>query len=426
MKCLRRSSCVVVFVVSCLAGWGKQHDNGKNAPPVPSQRISLDALGMEGTPTLGLLHTHAAIATLDFIDNDHLLLTYVHRSLQARAPGEAGPPIPVSASREREDRLIHAEVIDLHTAKIGEQRDWPLYDREWYLLALGGGEFLLRRGGELSVLDSQLNARNFSDAPQAVLYGQASGNVLVLELEHEAHTPEQHAQMVHDAKLFDSHPPVEQAMAYAWKLPLAQPSAEPLFHILLPRPETIAANPQGLLEIEGHDDRFDLFFKLYQPPQKERKHLFKLHSDCHPSASFPRQDVVLIASCKAGRPWNTAINLDGKILWQQAATTGALAYYSTSNDGTRLAVQSVGTDAATEDVLPTDDDFQRGTVQVFDVDTGARVFSTVLEPLYAANHTAALSPNGLRLSILRKGALEIYDLPPLEKAGPPNQITRQK
>jgi hypothetical protein len=52
-----------------------------------------------------------------------------------------------------------------------------------------------------------------------------------------------------------------------------------------------------------------------------------------------------------------------------------------------------------------------GQVQVYDVETGAEAFSTVLKPLYATMHAVALSDDGMRLAAVRDGALEVYDLP---------------
>jgi hypothetical protein len=426
MRRMRLGGCVVLLLFAANVGWAKQHKAGNNAPPVPEQRISLDALGLEGTPTLGLLRTRAAIATLDFADNDHVLLTFVIRPLLARTDKDDAPA-PESASRPREDRVIHAELVDLRTGKLDVQQDWRLYDSDWYVLPLGSGEFLLRRGGRLALLDAQLQSRQFADAPQAIVYGQASGNVLVVELEHEAHTPEQHAQMVHDAKLFDAHPPVEEAMAYAWRLPLALPTREPLFHTLLPSAQRLAVNQEGLLGIDGHDGRFQLFFEPFAAPQKERKQVYKIRSDCRPSARFLREDVALISSCKGSQPWELAINLDGKLLWQHRSEAGAWPEYSTSEDGRRFAVQSLGTSAQAPDSMPSsEDDLQRGVVQVLDVDTGARVFSTVLEPLYAPDRTAALSPDGMKLAMLRKGALEIYTLPPVQPPSEPKGAEKKK
>jgi hypothetical protein len=223
--------------------------------------------------------------------------------------------------------------------------------------------------------------------------------------------------MAHDAKLFNAHPPVEQANAFGWKLPLDQPADQPLFHMLLPSAQRIAANAAGLLGIDGGADKFNFFFDPYGGAAKGRVELHKLRSDCHPGARFLRQDVALLSTCKSGEPWSVALQVDGKNskqIWQHSAAAGTLPDFQTSEDGRRFAVQTVGSDVQiVADNGPGEDDFQRGLMQVFDVDSGARVFATVLEPLYAVEHTAALSPDGMRLAVLRKGALEIYNLPPL-------------
>lgn len=426
MGWLRRAGLVLLLTIAAPGAWSKDHKPGANSPPIPAQRIALDSLGMDGTPTPGLLATRANIATLDFIDGDHVLLTYIIRPLLTRKDEEDPVPTPESAARVREDRVIHAEVVDLRDGKVSEQRDWRLYDRDWYLLPLGSGQFVLRRGSRLSILDQYLQARVFAESHQAIVYGQVSGGVLVTEFEHETHTPEQHAQMVHDANLFNAHPPVEQALAYGWKLPLQSPAQDSLFHMLLPSAQRLAVNQEGLVGVDGHDDKFTLFFEPYAAPQTGRKQLYKIHSDCRPRARFLRDDVALISSCKSSQPWSTAINLDGKLLWQHRTAAGAWPDYSASQDGRRFEIESLGTSAQPPDAAPGEDDLQRGMVQVLDVDTGEPVFSTVLEPLYALDRTAALSPDGMKLALLRKGALEIYDLPPVAKAQQAEQAAPKK
>jgi hypothetical protein len=43
------------------------------------------------------------------------------------------------------------------------------------------------------------------------------------------------------------------------------------------------------------------------------------------------------------------------------------------------------------------------------------VFTRALEPLYGAFRTVALSADGRKVALLRKGALEVYELPPVEE-----------
>jgi len=417
MKWAKCGGAFALLLLGCAAWSASGRKGPDNVPPVPAQRIALESLGLTGTPTPGLLRTRAAIATLDFIDTDHVLLTFAIRPLLTRH-GDDDAPVPDCVGRAREDRVVRAEIVDLHSGKVDAQQDWRLYDRDWYLLALGNGEFLLRRGARLSVLDARdghFAARPFADSKQAVVYGQASGGVLVLEFEHEAHTAEQHAKMAHDAKLFDARPPVEQANAFGWKLPLEQPADHPLFHILLPEAERLAANDVGLLGVDGGADKFELFFRPYSDAAKGRVQIRRLRSDCRPAARFLRQDIALISICENGGPWDEAVKIEGKDskqIWQHAIA-GGLPDFQTSEDGRRFVVQTLGADTG-----PGEEKSQPGQVQVFDVDTGARVLATVLEPVYAPDRIAALSHDAMRLAVLRKGALEIYDLPPVASAPP--------
>jgi hypothetical protein len=52
-------------------------------------------------------------------------------------------------------------------------------------------------------------------------------------------------------------------------------------------------------------------------------------------------------------------------------------------------------------------------VGVFDTETGQLRLVKNATPIMSAGQNYALSPDGLRFAILRAGAIEIYDLPPI-------------
>lgn len=401
----------------------KKHDKDVLAPPKPAQRVSLEELGMRGTPTPGLLRTGAAIATLDFIDNMHVLLTFVENPLTKRTePAPDDVVVPASAMRARQDRTVKAQVIDLASGKPVKQAEWRVHDRDAYLFAIGGGKFLLRQGGRLSLVGADLERRRLGDSEQAIIFADArpASGLLLVEMEHEQHTPEEHAKLVHDSALFDVAPPVEEADVYAWHLPLEDPPKKVLFHTLLPKAGVLVGNGDGVVELSrAGTDKFEAYF--HPISGDKRRFLYKLKSECRPAANMLRSNVVLFTGCKGGGDENYAVNLDGEFLWRAPAELGALPVFVSSEDGRRFVEQSTGTIRQPLSSSPDEDDFARGTAQVLDVDTGARCFATTMEPLYGPSHTVAISADGMRLAMLRKGALEIYDLPPLADAPMPER-----
>jgi hypothetical protein len=232
--------------------------------------------------------------------------------------------------------------------------------------------------------------------------------------------------MRHEALLHDTPLPAEQADLYGWQVPaqgIRPPLGAPLFHALLPQMGLVTGNAQGLVEVSGATSgRFEFYYlsmeSLHRNADKDapRRFLFRASSECRPLAHMLRQDVLLISTCKGEAGEDYAVNLQGNLLWKQKSQTGSLPDFAVSDDGKRFAVQSVGALPQPLSVRPTEDDFAQGIVQVMDVDTGARLFATVLQPLYGAARTAAISADGRKLAVLNRGALEIYALPPLREA----------
>ena len=422
---------VLSIATLCTCADAKGHEKNNDAVPQPETRIPLENLGLRGTPTRGLLRSQAAIATLDFIDSGHVLLTFAARPLVVRGDEKTSEEehVPESMAHPRSDRSVHAEVVELATGKILHERDWRLHDREAYLVALGGGQFLLRHGGQLKLVDGQLQERKLAESTEPIVHMQAEmgSGLLVVEKEREVHTPELHAQMAHDALLSDAKPPAEEADAFGWKLPLPEGGEglprPALFHARLPREGELTGNQEGLVGFSGAGRKVEVYFEPFAKDAAKRM-LVRVPSDCRPATRMLRSDVLLVTACKGNESVLTAADLDGTLLWSRRSQAGLLPEAVASEDGRRFALQSVGGSVNSMMAVPLEDDFAEGLVQVFDVDTGERVFSTVLEPLYGARRTVALSADGLKLGMLRKGALEVYALPPVQAA--PEAKTKQK
>ena len=60
-------------------------------------------------------------------------------------------------------------------------------------------------------------------------------------------------------------------------------------------------------------------------------------------------------------------------------------------------------------------------VGVYDTESGKLVLVKDVSPVLTAGQNVALSPDGTRFAVLRNGAIEIYDLPPVEAPQPQQQ-----
>ena len=90
-----------------------------------------------GTLYLGLRYS---LASLDFLDDDHLLFTFrvpglIHRDLSHRE---------IDGNDPNEERKIRAVVLKLPEGTVQAETVWTLHDRKRYLWMLDNGQFLLR------------------------------------------------------------------------------------------------------------------------------------------------------------------------------------------------------------------------------------------------------------------------------------------
>jgi len=110
--------------------------------PEPPLRIPLEPIGYQ--PLLPeFLLAGSPMLTVDFVDNDHLLITFGVRRLMTREPD---PPA------DDDDRTIGAFLVELPSGKVLAQTEWREHDRWRYLWNLGHGRFLLRVRDNLTLL----------------------------------------------------------------------------------------------------------------------------------------------------------------------------------------------------------------------------------------------------------------------------------
>ena len=95
--------------------------------PVPVLRIPLEPMGFQ-VLSQDFLLAGSSMLTVDFVDNDHLLITFGVRRLMKRDPSE-----PVDG----DDRTVGAYLVELPSGKVMAQTEWRLHDRGKYLWSLG-------------------------------------------------------------------------------------------------------------------------------------------------------------------------------------------------------------------------------------------------------------------------------------------------
>src|SRR5271154_4922296 len=102
--------------------------------PEPSLRIPLENLGFQTLSPQFLLNG-SSMLTLHYVDDKHLLLTFVVHRLIPRLRDEP---------EDDQDRVVDAILLELPTGKVLARTSWHLHDHAQYLWSLGHGHFILR------------------------------------------------------------------------------------------------------------------------------------------------------------------------------------------------------------------------------------------------------------------------------------------
>ncbi|HEV2619193.1 MAG TPA: hypothetical protein VGU23_04565, partial [Acidobacteriaceae bacterium] len=95
--------------------------------------IPLSWLGYQ-PPAEDFMLAGSSMLTVDFVDADHLLVTFGVRRLMKREPDD-----PASD----DDHTIGAFLVEVASGKVLARTEWRAHDRRRYLWSLGHGRFLL-------------------------------------------------------------------------------------------------------------------------------------------------------------------------------------------------------------------------------------------------------------------------------------------
>ena len=373
-------------------------------PPGPDalQRIQVWPLGYRPPGPLYLLSARV-FSTLDFIDADHLLFTF-HQSRLLRREGDKGTG--------DNGQIIEAVTLKLPEGTVEASTEWRMYDRDRYLWPLRNGKFLVRQRDSYQLTDSSLQLQPWVKVSSPVVETEISpdGRILAIEHEYERHTSDEHEMLRAQAEKFGDAPPSEDTQITMLDLSsrhvLTSLRAESAINL------PITANGYvGTMRDKGEDQ----FLVSFHPFDGKSVVLGKVASTCTPHESFVNAKAIMIESCgpKSQDTYLDAWTVEGRKLWNGLRESHyvwpTIAYSAT---GTRFAVSllHVSHPINLADSL-NDEDVREQVVQVFDVATGALLFSTTASPVLTAGQNFALSADGDRLAVLRRGAIEIYKVP---------------
>ena len=417
----------------------------------PGARIPLGPLGYQTmVPEFRL--AGSSMLRVDFVDADHLLITFGLRQLMERL---AGDPV------DDDDRTVGAVVVELPTGKVLAETQWRLHDRGQYLWALGHGRFLLRVRDRLTVIAPMAagGAGGAKDAFREVpllnierhivaLMVSANEDLLTVETTKPAAGAETGEAsvgagpsgnlVIHDPAQTDTAP----VQLNFYRLTSTGAGAEGLVvtsagairaRVAIELPMTTG----GFLDVkEGGKDRWLFNFDAHAGKVSE---LAEWDTTCFPRTTFVGHGEYVAFGCRgsAEKQSLAGFNLKGEQMWQQNFSDQHVSpSFAFAPAAGRFALGRIVVTAAVDESAPMPESVVSAEeVRVVESYDGRVLFKINCTPVERAGENFALSADGLRLGVVREtlvhhaatkdydeyteheAAVEVYSLPALtEKA----------
>ena len=374
--------------------------------PSPSFRIDLSAIDFREPSRMERVAEYQPSVSLDFLDQDHVLLTFNRKQLVKRLP-ECTP--------DHQDRLIHAAILEVPSGKVVTETDWFLHDRRRYIWPLSPGKLLLRKWNSLYVVDSALRETLLLKSPKDLLWVSVTpdGRQIITETENDKKSA--------DSSRRSSGKAEPKYVVQFLDVKTLTPQRTLLFNNFT----NLAGTSSGYADVIR---KGDIWLLRFGPTVAKRRNLARVRSQTVPVVLYPTEKTLLIGRCAtAGCNYGvTAFTLTGNRLWRQHwPSLRSYPEVTRSDDNSRFAVSSLRverTSAAPELGDEQDDPFHpqlserdvlRQEIQVFETASGNPVLSISVSPAVVTGQNVSLSPDGRRLALLRGTAIELFDLPPV-------------
>ncbi len=344
---------------------------------------------------------------MHFIDAEHLLLTFTARKL-----------IPRSRDQREgdDDHIIRAEVVHLPDGKVVRETEWRMHDRAPYLWPMGKGRFLLRERGDLYSLD-----------PMGSFQPEGLGRRMLL-------------QSAEDIQALQISPSGDLLLVETTARPkIGDDPDEKKERSVMAHFYRVATGADGALRLEDRGrassrDAFSISFTsmgVLQTVKEDRMHWgFDFHSyagkdmelagftsTCRPRSIFVSDAEFFAFGCRGGDDQRLmgGFNLLAEAKWVFTIDDAPLWLSVESAPETgRFAVRNTLTTIPAQEGDQLNRDQIRGQeVRVYGSRVGDELIRVLCSPAQRPDGNFALSPDGMKLAVLRGMQLEIYHLPPI-------------
>ncbi len=408
-----------MLLLAPMSGWADAAPKPlKPGDPVTS--IPLEPLGFLGMPAAQLVGG-ATMFTVHFADNTHILLTFNSRGLIPRL--NDGVP-------QTDDRLITALLVELPTGNVLARTTWHTRDRDQYLWPLAHGLFLLRIQAKLSVIDpvhsfaiggDAFHAQPFLQLDQRIGYISLSpgGDLLCVETIVPPHPVSQTTDATPQVVHFDTQPTAE--LRFYRLAFVASDSGPPQLRAQAAGQVgarsliRVAATAEGFLDILKESNRTWLFD--FQSHAGKRMELAPFDTTCAPSPYFVSRTEFIALGCRGSdtRVMLSGFNLRGEQPWIQVLAGQQISpILVTAPDAGRFAFSRIlvsGSYYDIQNLIP--EELSGQEIQVIQNHDGRVLLHVQPSPIQRTGQNFDLSADGLNLTIIRNGNLEVYRLPEL-------------
>jgi hypothetical protein len=391
-------------------------------------RVALGPLGFQ-TLYPEFLLAGSSMLTVDFVDKDHLLVTFNMRRLMKRLPND-----PVDDA----DRTVGAFLLELPTGNVLARAEWRLHDHGQYLWNLGHGNFLLRVRDRLTMIAPMESAdpnQAFREIPMlpgdrhiVAVFVSSDTDLLTVE------TTKWSMGAGEPGAGFSAEPAPVQINFYRLN---NTPDGLVLASAGMIRTKTAVSLPltaAGRLDVlEGGKDRWLFNFDEHTGKVDE---LAEFDTSCFPRPTFVGHSEFVVFGCRGAseKVDFAGFNMKGDEMWQQNFyETHVNPTFSFAPDAGRFALGRtlISGDIIDPSVPPAASQVTAEEVRVYQSYNGKILFKTDCTPVERAGQNFALSPDGMRLAVVREtlvrhagtkdtpaysqneAAVEIYALPAL-------------
>lgn len=370
----------------------------------PFATIPLDPLEFAAPNPVYIGHRYT-MASLDFLDENHLLFTFRVPGLIRRSPGDEG---------EQDVHNIRAVVLSIPSGAVAAQDFWILHGRNRYVWPLGNGHFLLRDGHLLSEGDGHLNLKPLLSFPGNLLtITMDPGEQYVVTHSREPLPKTSTDDTSSDNSADDSGDDAESSGTPDLVVRIFRRETGEVLNVTRVRTiRDIPINSRGILQaLPGYSNHWTIELDGFKGGSTK---LAEVVSQCTPTLEFLSNDELLAKTCKPEGGYRlTGISTTGQLLWQDTTSSYTVwPIVRRSASGLRFLRETL---AVTREINAfwalVHSDVKAQRVRVFDAADGNMAFEATVDPVLDAGGNATISPSGRRVALISGGKIQVFNLP---------------